>query len=285
MDAAIILSPLEQEYLLRAIESALGVRELRRFFLWTQGQFQALLPHEIMVCLQFGADARLLRVECLHGRMLDAELRRRLVHAVHGLAPRLARFARSTSRLPLRLDAGAADAAGRDGPGGDAAQALAGFRAELRALGLDNALLHGSEGLAGFGSCFILFGLPHKPGPRQAYFMELVLPYLHMALLGLAMDAESAEEGAPAGNGIPLGAAATARLARPVSAREAEVLYWLREGKSNDEIAQLLGISALTVKNHLQRVYRLLGVSNRAHATARCATLRLLERHPPPRAA
>jgi DNA-binding CsgD family transcriptional regulator len=31
----------------------------------------------------------------------------------------------------------------------------------------------------------------------------------------------------------------------------------------------ILGISAMTVKNHLQRVYRVLGVSTRAHAVAR----------------
>jgi DNA-binding CsgD family transcriptional regulator len=42
-------------------------------------------------------------------------------------------------------------------------------------------------------------------------------------------------------------------------------------------MGRLLGISALTVKNHLQRIYRTLGVNNRAHALARCMDLRLLE--------
>ena len=70
------------------------------------------------------------------------------------------------------------------------------------------------------------------------------------------------------GDGLP---------ARPLSPREAEIVGWLRAGKSNDEMGKLLGISALTVKNHLQRIYRTLGVSNRAHALARCMDLRLLE--------
>jgi DNA-binding CsgD family transcriptional regulator len=109
---------------------------------------------------------------------------------------------------------------------------------------------------------FVLFGLPMRPGPRHAYFLELLLAHLHLALLRLpAQDGRSA--GAPA---------------RPLSAREAEIVGWLREGKSNVEMAQILGISALTVKNHLQRIYRLLGVGNRAHALARCLELRLLER-------
>jgi DNA-binding CsgD family transcriptional regulator len=64
---------------------------------------------------------------------------------------------------------------------------------------------------------------------------------------------------------------------RPLSARETEIVGWLREGKSNEEMAQILGTTAMTVKNHRQRIYRLLGVGNRAHALARCLELRLLE--------
>jgi hypothetical protein len=52
---------------------------------------------------------------------------------------------------------------------------------------------------------------------------------------------------------------------------------WLREGKSNYEAGCILGISALTVKNHLPRIYRTLGVSNRTHALARCLSLQLLQ--------
>ena len=55
MEQLVILSKLEQEYLLHAIEAALPLQDLRQFFLWTQGQLQALLPHQLMVCLQFGA--------------------------------------------------------------------------------------------------------------------------------------------------------------------------------------------------------------------------------------
>ena len=58
-------------------------------------------------------------------------------------------------------------------------------------------------------------------------------------------------------------------------------MHWVREGKTNDEIGQILGISGLTVKNHLQRLYRLLGVSNRTHAIARGAALRLFEQPAP----
>ncbi|WP_176159514.1 helix-turn-helix transcriptional regulator [Prosthecobacter debontii] len=55
-----------------------------------------------------------------------------------------------------------------------------------------------------------------------------------------------------------------------LSKREEEVLECLAKGMSNDEIATALGISPNTVKNHLDRVFKKLGVNNRfAAALAR----------------
>lgn len=52
-----------------------------------------------------------------------------------------------------------------------------------------------------------------------------------------------------------------------LSPREQEVARWMGEGKSNEEIAIILGISIHTVKNHLEKVFRKLGVENR-HAAS-----------------
>ena len=48
--------------------------------------------------------------------------------------------------------------------------------------------------------------------------------------------------------------------------RELEVLLVLVRGRSNQEIADDLGISAKTVGHHVQRVYRKVGVRSRAAA-------------------
>jgi DNA-binding NarL/FixJ family response regulator len=48
-----------------------------------------------------------------------------------------------------------------------------------------------------------------------------------------------------------------------VSRREKEILSHLLEGKSNREISRELAISEKTVKNHLWKLYRKLGVRNR----------------------
>lgn len=51
-----------------------------------------------------------------------------------------------------------------------------------------------------------------------------------------------------------------------VSPREAQVLYWLIEGKSNADIGTILGVAEATVKKHLERVFLKLGVENRTAA-------------------
>jgi len=48
--------------------------------------------------------------------------------------------------------------------------------------------------------------------------------------------------------------------------RERAVLAWLRQGKTNAEIATLLAIRLKTVKKHLEHIYQKLGVENRTTA-------------------
>jgi len=50
--------------------------------------------------------------------------------------------------------------------------------------------------------------------------------------------------------------------------REAEVLFWVARGKTNDEIATVLGIGLTTVKKHLESTFNKLGVENRTTAAA-----------------
>lgn len=53
-----------------------------------------------------------------------------------------------------------------------------------------------------------------------------------------------------------------------VTAREGEVLHWLSHGKTNAEIATILGISTSTVAKHVERLLSKLGVENRMAAAA-----------------
>lgn len=50
--------------------------------------------------------------------------------------------------------------------------------------------------------------------------------------------------------------------------REAEILLWVSQGKTNPEIAMILGIGLTTVKKHLEAIFAKLGVENRTSAAA-----------------
>ena len=53
-----------------------------------------------------------------------------------------------------------------------------------------------------------------------------------------------------------------------LTAREAEVLYWVVKGKINRDIGDIIGASPATVKKHLERIYAKLGVETRTAAAA-----------------
>ena len=51
--------------------------------------------------------------------------------------------------------------------------------------------------------------------------------------------------------------------------RAAETLLWLAQGKTNPDIATILGITESTVKKHVQEIFEKLGVETRGAATIR----------------
>jgi DNA-binding NarL/FixJ family response regulator len=54
-----------------------------------------------------------------------------------------------------------------------------------------------------------------------------------------------------------------------LTSRAAEVLLWLAQGKTNVDIAQILGVTESTVKKHVQEIFEKLGVETRGAATLR----------------
>ena len=72
--------------------------------------------------------------------------------------------------------------------------------------------------------------------------------------------------------------APVALVTLPLTAREREVLSWVVAGKSNAQIAAILGSSPRTVQKHLERIFEKLGVESRTAAAMRAvAAPRLLQ--------
>ncbi|MFC4334743.1 helix-turn-helix transcriptional regulator [Salininema proteolyticum] len=68
---------------------------------------------------------------------------------------------------------------------------------------------------------------------------------------------------------------ATGQEQKALSDREAQILELMSNGSTNGEISRVLSISEDTVKTHAKRMYKKLGVSDRAHAVAEAFRLGL----------
>lgn len=66
-----------------------------------------------------------------------------------------------------------------------------------------------------------------------------------------------------------IGQVASARRAYHLSPREFSVLSWIKEGKTNWEIARILGLSERTVRFHARSIFEKLDVTSRTQAVVR----------------
>ncbi len=94
---------------------------------------------------------------------------------------------------------------------------------------------------------------------RFHFLVDSVIAQIDVAYRKVAALKSAA---APAGDGDP-------RNSGGLSAREQEIVMKITEGKTNAEIATVLGISLFTVKNHAQRIFRKLGATNRTEAVSK----------------
>ena len=59
------------------------------------------------------------------------------------------------------------------------------------------------------------------------------------------------------------------RIPTPLTEREYEILHFLKEGKTNKEISELVFLSVNTIKSHLLKIYEKLDAKNRTEALFR----------------
>lgn len=127
-------------------------------------------------------------------------------------------------------------------------------------LGIGDIALHGVMGNeVNDAGCYAFARLAEPWNPRFTAILNLVIPHIHAAL---TTHAEMDKDNEP-----------VTRL----SPRELDVLYWLIEGKTDAAIGVLLGISAYTVRIHMQNIIRKLGAANRTHAVAKAFRSRIVK--------
>lgn len=98
---------------------------------------------------------------------------------------------------------------------------------------------------------------------------EDLLAAIEVRLARASAVAERAQEIAGEGGSFTPDFSSSTPLQRElgITAREADVLLWVAQGKSNADVASILGMSEKTVKQHLGNMFEKLGCENRTSAS------------------
>lgn len=126
------------------------------------------------------------------------------------------------------------------------------FLSSAEDFGLKNGYTLGVRNLCGKqGSLFSLSGNSIERHPRTELVLQNVIPHFHQALSRILKPESQAD-----------------RRSKPLSAREKEVLQWLKCGKSSWDISVIMGISERTVNYHIYNILGKLDAVNRTQAVA-----------------
>jgi len=251
--------------IVRAIEAAVDVRRRYQFFVWTQGSVQTLLPHKLAICGVYERTRKQVRLEVFNSILIPAPALALLADGQSPLMQHIVNaWINNRSRpLVIRL----ATLTGRN---------VAAAAESLVNAGFTELLVHGVSRPQRANEIETLFVFSSPAAtvlPAQVAGIELLLPHLHSTYL--RVQSIERETGDPR---TTSGVVNSGFSSASISEREEQVLCWVREGMSNQEIGVQLGISPLTVKNHVQKILRKLGATNRAQAVARAMSMNLLMR-------
>jgi transcriptional regulator EpsA len=248
-DSLAFLENETRDRLVWTVESSLDVRTPPSFFLWAQGALQSLLPHEILLCSASGAAVRGFQTQWYSStRYFREEHFQRTIDGSGSLLSRLmAQWGRDDKpifQVGERLDAQQAE--------------------NLRDLELRNAIAHGVRspdgGLCGF---YVLARTSMSGCARSVRILDALIPYVHVTYCRvLSTEAR--------------GGKSQTRVENTVTARELEILNWIKEGKTTTDIAEMLSLSPFTVKNHVQNIMKKLGARSRSHAVAQAIGMGIL---------
>lgn len=250
----IALTEREMEYLFRIIDSSTSITQRHQFFLWAQGDVQSLLPHVALVCILDEGSGESISIEKFSRTQSFEAQFADLCRPEGGIIFRLMSAWSVGKNQPLLLC-----------PGKPHTTVFRHFATDLKRDNLERVAAHGMYDASGRTSSFFAFTqFSAALNERHAYFLELLMPHMHMALVRMLFHERYRKEGAVAG-----------KPRKIITDRETEILRYVQSGKNNHEIGHLLNISPLTVKNHIQKILRKLDVNNRAHAVAKAMALKI----------
>ena len=244
----------------RVVTSSVEVRSHFDVLAWLQGDMQRYLPHDIMIAAW--------------GNFQQGQIKHDIISPMAGVRSQnsnpqtvtpflLTLFQRWTEfhKRPFALNAGESGFLREDsGLKNTVGAALQKMR---------SAMVHGIVDERGSHDClYVTFSTKASVGESHRGAMAVVLPYIDTALRQVTHLPHQNNDQRNAG-----GTESATSQDHNLTMREAEVLRWVAMGKTNPEIASILEISSFTVKNHMQRLFKKLDVSNRAQAVSKLMPL------------
>jgi transcriptional regulator EpsA len=245
------LTAAESDAFFRMIVTCQSIRCHRELLLWLTGELQEFLPHEILIsaCGDFATwRLQLDIVSTLHSARTALLAQCNIDDLLHNLHSGWVEHGRRP--LVLRLD---------DPLVRPLRQCACSLHRALREM--HTVLVHGARNARDqHDSLYVAFHRASftrgQPRDRFMMLLDLLIPQFDIGFSRVKPLSLAARDDDQRGRSAWLN----------LSAREQEILEFVCRGESNQAIARLLEISRFTVKNHVQRIYRKIGVSNRTQA-------------------
>ena len=243
---------LDVEEYQRILTHSVKLRSHLEVLVWLQGDMQRYLPHDIMIAAW--------------GNFASSHVQHDIISIVNGVRSQHSNGSILTPLLTqlfanwLAHDRQAFVYNGVDlDPFLEPETSTHSLGTALRAMRY--ALVHGIKDARGSHDCLYLALSSREDFTDDACnTLTQVLPYIDHALRQV--------EHLPHQSGVPRPSEAPLVNSHLLTAREVEILQWIAMGKTNSEIGSILDLSLYTVKNHVQRIFRKLNVSNRAQAVS-----------------
>jgi len=240
-----------QEQFFDVINESMLIRRHMQLFMWLQGDLQKILPHDVLLVA--------------HGDFSKGKIRYDIISAV--------RESRNTGIFHQDIEdlvTGLFDRWVSHGRTIYSLETTSGvilnnacqcnLHRTLR--GMRSIMVQGMrDERASIDVLYIVFRANEHFTDSNCRMLEILLPHIDFATRRISNLTEK-----PDANEIKKQAGTESSS---ITARESEILRWVSNGKTNYEIGIILGISPFTVKNHLQRIFRKIDVSNRAHAVSK----------------
>ncbi len=251
------LSPGELHVYQKVVTQSLAVRNHFDVLNWLQGDMQKYVPHDILVAAWGDFQSGSIQHDIVSA-MTGVRSHNSPAAPITPLLIRLFERWNTYGRKPYALNAGERGFLLNDvGLRGALGDALAKMR---------SAMVHGVNDERGRNQClYVTFSGRDRASETAQGALGVVLPYIDMALRQVQHLPHQTSTPLLQSGALAMPLAQTLGLSK----RESEILHWVSLGKTNPVIGSILGISEFTVKNHMQRLFRKLDVSNRAQAVGR----------------